>query len=691
MFIVTFKYQSHIVYIDYIVSEGVPQKWDGGGRNMRHQKVLSLVVIGIFLFSVFFVSAPVSAQSNGSGKTLRVLMHATQGSLFGRVFNPSPNGITGSASYRIWMMVRDSAVSLGPDGQYHPYRCTLVSVKYDATVPDDAVIWNGTQKKWVAPYAGKKALAAVTWKCGLGQWQDGQPITLADYLFDYAMLWEWSFQDGKNDKYYADTYASAWQGTLEHVYGLKVDSVSKDYVTYTIYQDYSVPFSDWVTAVGNFLEKPDIPWELYNVMSEMVVNGVNGKEFTWAGQPQNGFIVDMIDAEQMPYFKAEAEKLMNSNPVPVWLTTLDPWLQKWGVSKEQAGISTDLAKKGYNAIVQWIDKYHNAIISDGPYYVYSYSPKNLKLILKRSDNKRIGFPGKIIVNHKSYPIPWDAYWDEIDVFGTLNENTALMAVAKGEYDFYWNSVPYNEIQSVVQKYGKNLQLIKSVANWLSLDFNLVGDPNTGLVNASGKIIFNPFALRNVRYAMNFLVSRDFIISNILQGSGAPIFGPIATGQVNASIAMQTVANALGITTQSNEEYALKLINDAMNKAAKNLKPKGYTLEKKDGKWYFGKTGGTLTPVTINLMAPVNDPQRLEEGKYLAQLLEKVGFKVNLIKATGRETHIVHHSNPKVASGNTLRWSLYTEGWFSSHIHSILSIAWHLWSSPRTAVRGTTTR
>jgi peptide/nickel transport system substrate-binding protein len=275
-------------------------------------------------------------------------------------------------------------------------------------------------------------------------------------------------------------------------------------------------------------------------------------------------------------------------------------------------------------------------------------------------------------------VPWDAYWDEIDVFGTLNQETALMAVAKGEYDLYWNSVPYNEIQSVIHKYGKNLQLIKSVANWLSLDFNLVGDPKTGLVNASGKVIFNPFALRRVRYAMNFLVSREFIVSNILHGSGAPIYGPIATGQVNASIAMQIVANALGITAHSNEAYGMKLVNEAMESAAKHLKEKGYILVKKDGKWYFGKSEDSLEPVTINLIAPVNDPQRLDEGKYLAGILEKVGFKVNLIKATGRQTHIVHHSNPKVASGNTLRWSLYTEGWFSSHIHSILSIAWHLW-------------
>ncbi|NJF26231.1 peptide ABC transporter substrate-binding protein, partial [Thermococcus sp. Bubb.Bath] len=97
--------------------------------------------------------------------------------------------------------------------------------------------------------------------------------------------------------------------------------------------------------------------------------------------------------------------------------------------------------------------------------------------------------------------------------------------------------------------------IKSIAVWWALDLNLVGDPQTGLVNSSGTVKFNPFALPGVRYAMNWLINRNYIVTNILQGSGAPMFGPEVSGQVDAASAINTVAKALGMTAQGDEQYA----------------------------------------------------------------------------------------------------------------------------------------
>ncbi|WP_297500984.1 hypothetical protein [Thermococcus sp.] len=615
------------------------------------------------LFSVFLVAKPASAQQSVPGNTLKIVQLAAQGSLFMGVFNPSPSGMTDVYTVRVWYFLDDPAVTMGPDAQYHPYRCQLVNIQYNVKVPDDAIIWNGTQKQWIAPYAGKTAKSAVTWKCGLGTWVDGQPITLADYLFDYAMTWEWSYQDGKGDKYYSQTYANNYQGTLQLVMGLKVDKVTSDYIEYTLYQNYVVPYDKWSTAIGNFMEKPSFPWELYNVMSEMVANGVNGKEFSWSTTPQNGYQLDMIDPEQAPYFKAEAQALMN-NPIPIWLSTLKPWLQKWGISESQAGITTDLAKAGYQGIIKWVDNYKNVLISDGPYYVASYNPKAMTVILKLANNKRIGFPGT--VNGK--PLPWNPYWKEIDIYGTLNKDTAILAVAKGEYDFYWYATPYSDIAKVMQDYGKNLNPIKTIAVWWSLDLNLVGDPTTGLVNSSGTIKFNPMALRGVRYAMNWLINRQYIVSQILQGSGAPMFGPEVSGQTDAYIRIMTVAKALGFTPQGDENYALKLIDQAMNSAAKALAAKGHTLKKVNGVWtYDGK------PVTLKVVARVED-QRLDEGKYIAQILQKAGFKVELLQwQRSQASKVVYGQDPR-----TLQWSVYTEGWVVSGVQSVTSIAWDFW-------------
>jgi len=628
-----------------------------------NRKALSLFVVGLMLFSVFLVAKPASAQTV-QGDKLKIVYLAAQGSLFMGVFNPSPSGMTDVYTHRIWYFLNDPMIVMGPDAQRHNYRCQLVDVKYNVQVPDDAVIWNGTEKKWVSPYAGKTATSAVTWKCGLGTWVDGQKITLADYLFDYAMTWEWAYQDGKDDKYYDEEWGNNYRGTLESIMGLKVNKVTDDYIEYTIYQDYIVPYSKWATAL-NFGVKPALPWELYNVMSEMVANGVNGKAFSWSEQPQDGYQIDMIDPDQMKYFKAEAQAILDSGKlIPVWLETTKDVLQKWGISEEQAGLTEDLAKKGYESVISWIDKYNNAIISDGPYYVEKYDPKAMTVVLKVANNKRVGYPDEI--NGKK--LPWDPYWKEIDIYGSLNDDTAILAVAKGEYDLYWYARPYNKIAKALQEYGDNLNPMKTIAVWWSVNLNLVGDPQTGLVNSSGQTKFNPFALREVRFAMNWLINRQYIVSQILQGSGAPLFGTAVSGQVDAYSNYMKVAKALGFTPQGDEAYAIKMIDEAMNKAAQELAKKGHKLEKKDGVWTFDGE-----PVTVKVIARVED-ERLDEGKYLAQILQKAGFKVDLLQwQRSQASKAVYLSDP-----TTLQWHVYTEGWVVSGIQDVASLAWDFW-------------
>jgi len=628
-----------------------------------NRKAVGLFVMGLMLFSVFMVATPASAQEV-QGDTLKIVYLAAQGSLFMGVFNPSPSGMNDVYTNRIWYFLNDPMIMMGPDAQRHNYRCELVDVKYNVEVPDSAVIWNGSQDKWVSPYAGETATSAVTWKCGLGTFVDGQKITLADYLYSYAMIWEWAYQDGQGDKYFDQTWGNNWQGTLETIMGLSVDKVTDEYIEYTVYQDYVVPYSKWATAL-NFGVKPSVPWQLYNTMTEMVANGVNGKTFSWSEQPQDGFQVDMIDPDQMEYFKAQAQAILDSgNLIPVWLEAAKEVLPKWGVSEEQAGITEAMAKDGYTKVIDWIGKYNNAIISDGPYYVESYDPKAMTVVLKVANNERIGFPDEI--NGKK--LPWEPYWKEIDIYGSLNDDTAILAVAKGEYDLYWYARPYNKVAKALEDYGDNLNPIKTIAVWWSLNLNLVGDPETGLVNSSGQIKFNPFALREVRYAMNWLVNRQYIVSQVLQGSGYPLFGTAVSGQVDAYTNYMKVAKALGFTAQGDEAYALKMIDDAMNRAAEKLKAQGHTLEKKDGKWYFDGE-----PVVVKLIARVED-ERLDEGKYVAQLLEKAGFTVDLLQwQRSQASKAVYLSDP-----TTLQWQVYTEGWVVSGIQDVASLAWDFW-------------
>jgi len=588
------------------------------------------------------------------GDKLKIVYLAAQGTLFMGVFNPSPSGMTDVYTGRVWYFLHDPPYVMGPDGNYHSYRCELVSVVYNVRVPSTAVIWNDSLQNWTSPHAGELAKSAVTWRCGLGTFVDGQKITLADYLFAYAMDWEWSHWSGP---YYDQSWNVSMNGKLQEVLGLKVDSTTPDYVEFTIYQNYAIPYSTWVTAV-NYVPYPEIPWQLYYAVSELVSRGYSGKTFSWSEKPSNGYQLDLIDPEQSTYIANMLLELKNGKPIPTPLSRLGDVLRRWGVSYSQLGLEN--ADYGYSTLIGWINAHGNALVTNGPYYVEKYDPKAMTVVLKAAGNKRIGYPDEI--NGKK--LPWDPYWKEIEINGTMNSYTALLNLVEGRYDVYWTEQPYRSLSSIIQGRENAIELIKTTQAIWDIDINFAGDPQTGLVNSSGKEMFNPFALHEVRFAMNWLVNRQYIVSQVLQGSGAPIYGPHPTGQINANRTYSTVARAFGITPWGNETQAIQMITKAMQSASRALARMNHTLVMENGTWYFDGE-----PVTVKVIARVED-ERLDEGKYIAQILQKAGFKVDLLQWTSSQAiRAVYGSDPK-----NLQWHVYTEGWLVNGIADVKSLA-----------------
>ncbi len=624
-----------------------------------NKKIFSLFIIGLMVFSVFVVVKPASAATPSN--ELKIAQLASTGALFMGVFNPAPGGgLTDVYTVRVWQFVNDPALISGPDGVPHNYRCQVVKVERNVQVPNDAVIYNSTAKKWDAVYKTETAKSAVTYKCGLGEWHDGHKMTLADIMFGIAMDFEWTTQDYENDTYYDETWDS-WAGdTVRSVMGVKVNELTDDYVTITLYQDYDFPINDMYTA-SNYVPYASIPWQLYYTMSEMVAHGVNGKKFSWSTQPQNGYQIDMISPDQMSYFKTEAQNLENQG-LPAYLSTLTQWLNNWGIDPAKAGFTTDAAKAGFTSMIQWINKHNNAVISNGPYYLDTYKPSSMYLKLLKFTGKRVNFKDETVTYIEgnetvTRPIPFDANFKMIEVHGITNEDTAILEVAKGNYDLYWYEEPgYKFTGILAQGYGGNIRLIKTIGVFWSLVFNPVHDDNNPyLITVGDKVYFNPFAIREVRYAMNWLISRNFIIQNILKGSGGPMYGTPTSGSVIPYQNVNTVANALGMSAQGDKSYALKIIDEALNKTAKSPYLANHTLVKQNGKWLFDGE-----PIEIKIIARTED-DRLSEGQYVGTLIEEAGFKANVLQWDRKKAvHTVYITDPK-----TYQWNIYTEGWVAS--------------------------
>lgn len=240
--------------------------------------------------------------------------------------------------------------------------------------------------------------------------------------------------------------------------------------------------------------------------------------------------------------------------------------------------------------------------------------------------------------------------DRILLEARTQEDIALKDVAAGRTDLFDYGVDGATFKSLPDDLRAKLDPY-AVTGALYEDVFMNPYPNAAPYTATvgGKAVFNPFAVRDVRYAMNFLINRKQIIDEILVGAGAPMYTPVIPGQPNSS-RFGLIATKRGFTAEGNERKALADIDAAMRKAA-DADPK---LAKKGQWWtYDGQQ------VRVKYLIRVDDPNlRLPEGRYIASQIEKAGIKVDRLEYD-RAKCIALWSKTDPAS---YQWNLYTDAW-----------------------------
>ena len=156
--------------------------------------------------------------------------------------------------------------------------------------------------------------------------------------------------------------------------------------------------------------------------------------------------------------------------------------------------------------------------------------------------------------------------------------------------------------------------------------------------------FNPFSIREIRFALNYLVDRQLIVNELMGGYGAPIVSYYGPTDPEFLTAIETLES---FNFRYNPALANEIISD-------NLKNVGAVQH--DGIWHMDSK-----PINIVIFIRSDDPVRKSIGELLATELEKVGFIVT--KSFGdlnKAFVVVYGSNPA-----DLSWHLYTEGWSRS--------------------------
>ncbi|MDP9362854.1 MAG: ABC transporter substrate-binding protein [Chloroflexota bacterium] len=215
-------------------------------------------------------------------------------------------------------------------------------------------------------------------------------------------------------------------------------------------------------------------------------------------------------------------------------------------------------------------------------------------------------------------------------FSSFNVDQAALEIRNDAMDVYLFGLKNAGAQQVTEG-GPGVRLIQAPASTLSLILN----PAPA---REGEI--NPFAIKEIRRAVQYLVDRDFIANTIYQGRAVPMrshVSPLDYDQLTVFSALQTA------DLRYDPEFARGIVAEQMQAA-------GATLE--NNVWTFNGR-----PVALKIVTRVEDERR-EIGDAVRAALEGVGFQVQPVyQQFGPATLAVYASDPI-----TFQWHVYTEGW-----------------------------
>lgn len=225
------------------------------------------------------------------------------------------------------------------------------------------------------------------------------------------------------------------------------------------------------------------------------------------------------------------------------------------------------------------------------------------------------------------------YVNQVKFIRFSNENVAYQEVSNGNLDSYFFQIPLQLVESA--KKNTNLKVFEKEG----LSYGLLLNPS------NSNQTFNPFSIKEIRFALNFLIDRNFIVNEILKGFGNPIEEPYGVSSPEYHNILSVVEP---LNIHYNLDFAEKSIKNSMSKAGATVNENGkYVI---DGK-----------PVNVKILIRNDDLIRKTFGDYVASEIEKAGFTV--IKEYGdltKANRVVYGSNPL-----DLEWNIYTESFISN--------------------------
>ncbi len=220
------------------------------------------------------------------------------------------------------------------------------------------------------------------------------------------------------------------------------------------------------------------------------------------------------------------------------------------------------------------------------------------------------------------------FFDSVKFIQYLDENTALEEVRNGNLDIYYYRISSDRLEN--QKLREGLKVFDSTGGSYSI-----------LVNPAESNDFNPFSIKDVRFALNYLIDRKLIVNELMGGYGAPMISYYSPSDPEYLTIIEQLET---YNFRYNPILAEEMISNALQENS---------ATKSNGKWEINHK-----PIEITIFIRSDDPVRKSIGEILSSELEKVGFIVKKDYGDLNKAFVaVYGSDPA-----EMKWNLYTEGW-----------------------------
>ena len=394
-------------------------------------------------------------------------------------------GISDIYSRQIWDTLYDPSVFKHPyTGDTFPIRTDYVietagsDGKLD--VPDDAIIWDPVLQSWRQVDPNIQSVSKVTFDLTLSKWHNGSPMDMNDVLHSLYFTIEWGSEQQEDDKTFDTEFTPRASQTVQTLIAVR----PLDEKTLEVYVDYwhfdEAEIADWASLWSS------VPWELMTAMEQSVIDGK--VSFSRSGSVSKSVnwlsLIVPNDAEIIKQYLIEFK---DSNHVPPALDYFD--------------LRNNYFDSRYDASIKWIEEKNHAVISNGPFYLQSYSPESRTITIRAFVDESYPFEAGHWKEFENVKFPKIVQVDMPDVIkqGTIL-SVPIITEDASKIDYFFTN---NQGESV----AAGTQMLDSERTILTLTQEQTDKFGIG-ANDLKVFAVSESVLRPDIYSVSFLVTKD---------------------------------------------------------------------------------------------------------------------------------------------------------------------------------------